>query len=57
MKKDEVCYEFEFEWSGTLMEYSITVESLMKANNWSREKAKEHMDQMVKDLEEIKNDE
>lgn len=41
------------EWSGSLGEYSITIESLMKGNNWSREKAKKYLEDM---WEEIKND-
>jgi len=38
-------------WSGTITEYVITEEGLMKANNWSREKAKAFMKEMIEDIE------
>lgn len=40
-------------WSGTITEFVITIEGLMKANNWSREKACKFIEELTK---EIKNE-
>ncbi len=50
---NDIIYTWEIQWSGIIEEYVITIESLMKANNWNREKAKKHLEDM---WEEIQNE-